>query len=226
MSGTSISPPYQPELSNDPASGFRGFRSLFLSRGPSVGGSVWWSITSHGPWSGLPSSAIVQRRAIRHMGSPPRYIISDKGREFWCDSFKYWCHRRALRPRFGAVGKQGSIATVERFIRSMKNEYTRRIRIPLQIEAMRREVSLYATWYNEHRPNQALGGRTPREVHSGIQPANTRPRFEPRGNWPTTSPCASPQTAIRGRRGPKLSLAVSYMEGRRHLPVVELCQAA
>jgi transposase InsO family protein len=174
-----------------------------------------------------PASSDVQGllgRAIRHMGSPPRYIISDKGREFWCDSFKYWCHRRAIRPRFGAVGKQGSIATVERFIRSMKNEYTRRIRIPLQIEAMRREVSLYATWYNEHRPNQALGGRTPREVHSGIQPANTRPRFEPRGNWPTTSPCASPQTAIRGRRG--VSSDTQFYALRRHLLVVELCQAA
>jgi hypothetical protein len=165
-------------------------------------------------------------RAIRNAGCAPRYIISDKGRQFWCDSFKQWCHRRAIRPRFGAVGKQGSIATVERFIRSMKNECTRRIRVPLLLDAMRRELSAYAIWYNEHRPNQALGGRTPWEVHVGIRPANTRPRFEPRGNWPAASPCASPQTAIRGKRGTKLSLVVGCVGGKRHLPVVALRKAA
>jgi transposase InsO family protein len=176
-----------------------------------------------------PTSSDVQGllgRAIRHAGYGPRYIISDKGRQFWCDAFKQWCRRRAIRPRFGAVGKQGSIATVERFIRSMKNECTRRIRVPLQVEAMRHELGFYATWYNEHRPNQALGGRTPREVHSGIRPANTRPRFETRRNWPTKSLCASPQTAVRGKCGTKLSLVVSYVDGRQHLPVVELRKAA
>jgi hypothetical protein len=91
---------------------------------------------------------------------------------------------------------------------------------------MRREVSLYATWYNGHRPSQALGGRTPLEVHSDIQPANTQPRFEPRGNWTNESLCASPQTMIRGRLGTTLSLVVGYVEGRRHLPVVELRKAA
>jgi hypothetical protein len=34
-----------------------------------------------------------------------------------------------------------------------------------------------------------------------------------------------PQTAIRSRRGTKLVLAVSYLEGRRHLPVVALRKA-
>jgi putative transposase len=176
-----------------------------------------------------PASRAVQDlldRAVRRMGNPPRSIISDKGREFRCDSFKDWCRRRSIRPRFGAVDKHGSIATVERFIRSMKNECTRRIWVPLQIEGMRREAGLYVTWYNEHRPNQALGGRTPREVHSDIRPRNSEPRFEPRRNWPKKSPCASPQAAVRGKRGTKLTLVVSYVEGRRHLPVVELRQAA
>ena len=178
---------------------------------------------------GRPASRDVQSllgRAIRHMGKPPRHIISDKGREFSCDSFKDWCRRRSIRPRFGAVGKHGSIAVVERFIRSMKNECTRHIRVPLQLEAMRREVGLYVTWYNEHRPNQALGGRTPREVHSDIQPKNSQPRFEPRRDSPPTSICASPQAAVRGKRGTRLTLVVSYVEGRRHLPVVEIRHAA
>jgi transposase InsO family protein len=180
-------------------------------------------------FGGHPTSGDVQGfldRAIRHADCQPKYIITDKGRQFWCDSFKRWCRRRAIRFRFGAVGKQGSIAIVERFIRSMKNECARHILIPLRREAMRRELGFYVTWYNDHRPSQALGGRTPMEVHAGLQPKNAIPRFEPRRNWPTTGPCASPRTAVRGKRGTKLSLVVCFVGGRRHLPVVELRKAA
>ena len=146
-----------------------------------------------------PTSGNVQRfldRAIRNVGCLPKHVITDKGRQFWCDSFKRWCHRRAIRPRYGAVGKQGSIAIVERFMRSMKSECTRHTLIPLQLGGMRREIGAYVMWYNEHRPSQALGGRTPWEVYAGFRPANAAPRFEPRRNWPTRGSCASPQTAI------------------------------
>jgi hypothetical protein len=91
---------------------------------------------------------------------------------------------------------------------------------------MRLEIRLYVLWYNQHRPSQALGGQTPWEVYDRIPPANERRRFEPRADWPRRSPCASPQTAIRGERGAKVTLVVSYLEGRRHLPVIELQQAA
>ncbi len=60
----------------------------------------------------------------------PKYIISDKGRQFWCEDFKAWCRHRTIRARFGAVGKYGSIAVVERFIRTLKDECTRRIIVP------------------------------------------------------------------------------------------------
>jgi transposase InsO family protein len=55
-----------------------------------------------------PTSADVQRfldRAIHRSGRPPKYTITDKGRQFWCRPFKQWCRRRGIRPRFGAVGK-------------------------------------------------------------------------------------------------------------------------
>jgi transposase InsO family protein len=199
----------------------------------------WWvavvvdhfsrSVVGFAVFFGPPTASEMQRslsRAIHRVGHPPNYIISDKGRQFWCKSFKRWCRRRGISPRFGAVGKHGSIANVERFIRSMKNECTCRILVPLRLAAMRRELRLYAVWYNEHRPSQALGGRTPWEVYVGLRPANARSRFEPRGNWPARGPCASPQTTIRGKPGTKLSLVVGYVEGRQHLPVVELRQAA
>lgn len=34
----------------------------------------------------------------------PKYLISDKGKQFWRRAFKDWCQRKGIRPRFGAIG--------------------------------------------------------------------------------------------------------------------------
>jgi hypothetical protein len=96
----------------------------------------------------------------------------------------------------------------------------------MRLDAMRLEIALYALWHNEHRPSQALRGMTPREAYDEIPPANEKRRIEPRAHWPRRSRCASPQAGIRGESGAKVSLVVSYLEGRRHLPVVEVRRAA
>jgi transposase InsO family protein len=93
-----------------------------------------------------PTSQEIQRSlslAMRRARRSPKYIITDKGRQFGCPSYRQWCRRRAIRPRFGAVGRHGSIVVVERFIRTMKNECTRHILVPLQLEGMRRELAYY-----------------------------------------------------------------------------------
>ena len=121
-------------------------------------------------------------RAIEKVKAAPRAIITDQGVEFgW--AFRRWCDRRG-RQRRGAVGEHGSIAIVERFIRSMKSEGTRRLIVPFRLAAMRDELDCYATWFNEHQPNLASGGRTPLEVYRGLLPANEALRFEPRPLWP------------------------------------------
>ena len=52
-------------------------------------------------------------RTIADGGAKPKHLISDKGPQFWpCHGFKDWCDRRGIKPRFGAVGKHGSIALV------------------------------------------------------------------------------------------------------------------
>jgi len=107
------------------------------------------------------------RRTIRKTRAKPRYIISDKGPQFWCEGFKGWCGQHDIRPRFGAVGKHGSIAVVERFIRSMKEEGMRRLLIPLRQRTFQQELSLYVGWYNEHRPHTALRGVMPNERYFG-----------------------------------------------------------
>jgi len=104
-------------------------------------------------------------RAIRQARSTPKYIITDKGKEFFCWPFKNWCRRRGISPRYGAIGQHGSITVVERFIRSMKTECTRRILVPYRVEEMRRELPDYECWYNDYRPHTGLGGRTPAEVY-------------------------------------------------------------
>jgi transposase InsO family protein len=199
----------------------------------------WWvavlvdhvsrAVVGFAVFHGRPTTEQMQRtisRAIRRSGRTPRSIVTDKGRQFWCQSFQLFCRDRAIWARFGAVGRRGSIAVVERFMRAMKRECTSRLLVPLNVEAMRREVGFYVLWYNEHRPSQALDGRTPREVYVGQRPANVRPRFEPRRRWPAGAPCASPQTEMRTDPGTHFSLVVSYLGGRKHLPAVELREAA
>ena len=75
--------------------------------------------------------------------------------------------RRGIRPRYGAIGQSASIAIVERFIRSMKQECTRRLLVSASMAAMRHELELYATWYNVERPHMALDGNAPLEIWKG-----------------------------------------------------------
>ena len=117
-------------------------------------------------------------RAIGKVGAAPRHVISDKESMFTSDGFRAWCKRRGIGLRYGAVGKHGSIAIVERFIRSMKHECTRRLVVPLRRERTRRELAFYVEWYNAHRPHSALAVRTPDEVYNGLPPACEKPRLE------------------------------------------------
>ena len=43
----------------------------------------------------------------------PKHLIVDQGREFKCEHFEdVWCETRNILPRFGAVGRHGSVAVV------------------------------------------------------------------------------------------------------------------
>ena len=162
--------------------------------------------------------AALLRRAATSSGSKPRSVVTDRGPQFQGRAFRLWCERHDIRQRFGAVGRPGSIALVERFIRSLKEECTRQLVLPMGSTKLRGELALYTHWYNSHRPHQGLGGRTPDEVYLGQVHAQDQPRHEPRAGQ---APAAS-VAAVQGT--PRLH--VSFLEGRRHLPVVQLRRAA
>ena len=165
-------------------------------------------------------------KTMRENKAKPRYVICDKGPQFWCKAFKRWCRRRGIKPRFGAVGKYGSIAIIERCIRTLKDEGLRRILVPLNLRKMREEASLIVSWYNSCRPHTALECRTPDERYRRVASACRRPRWEPRPHWPADASCASPQAKVRGKPGVQLRLLVDFHHGRKHLPIVTLKRVA
>jgi hypothetical protein len=157
-----------------------------------------------------PSSASVRRfleASFRDAGEIPRDLISDQGIQFTARGFRRWCHHHGFRHRFGALGKYGSLAVIERGIRTIKNECTRLLSVvPFRLAVLEQELALYFSWYNGLRPHIRLGGATPDEVYHRRRPAIRAPRFEPRPRWPRRSPCASPRTLIRGQPGVRLDL--------------------
>ena len=150
----------------------------------------------------------------------PKYIISDRGVQFDCKSYRKWCVSHDIKPRYGAVGRHGSIAVTERYHRTMKAELTRRILVPTSYENVDREMKLWRTWYNGSRPHDSLKGRTPDEVYFKQRAANTLPRIEPRAGVTHRTPCAKPRVTFAGRAGAKVHVELSFLEGRRHLPIV------
>lgn len=160
--------------------------------------------------------------AVARAGRAPRYTVTDQGVQFQSE-YRAWCKRLGVRPRFGAVGQHGSIAVIERFIRTLKDECFRKILVPLSLAAMVRELYLYVLWYNGHRPHAALGGATPAEVRDDRLPARSRPALEVRRDYPL--PRGDPARIRRRSRDP-LELVVEHLEGRPHLPLIELRRAA
>ncbi|MCI0408645.1 MAG: DDE-type integrase/transposase/recombinase, partial [Acidobacteria bacterium] len=177
-----------------------------------------------------PSSKAIRRfldGVFQRMGAQPNHLISDQGTQFTERGFRRWCRRQRIQHRFGAVGKYGSLAVIERAIRTLKSECTRRlILIPYRLGSFEQELALYCSWYNRHRPHSWLRCATPDEIYHRRRQAIRAPRFEPRRRWPRRSPCASPRTLIRGQPGVRLELSVQSLADRSHLPIVTLKRVA
>ena len=167
-------------------------------------------------------------RTIGKTNRTPKYIVCDRGVQFDCKSFRNWCRRKGIKPpRYGAIGKHGSIAVVERFILTLKTLLACLMLVPYRQDKFRQELSAIVEWYNQHRPHEYLDGKTPNEAYYGWFPANRKPRHEPRSHWPRGSPCAIPWAlgARQSRReadvgGPLLPWTEAP------LPIIKLRRAA
>ena len=121
------------------------------------------------------------------------------------------------------MGEHGSLAVIERYFLTLTTEAMRVIMVPFTLAAMRvimvpftlaamrAELVAVVQWYDAHRPHQSFGGRTPAEVYEGLDRVDQRA-----GGEPVTPPTS----------GRQLALKVSYLAGRKHLPIVELRAAA
>lgn len=190
---------------------------------------IGWGVFGKEPTSD--EICCLMEQAVENAGRAPKYIVSDKGAQFFgqdgLTDYQSWCKEHGVKTRFGAVGKHGSVAVIERFFLSLKSEYLWKIVPWRDAQRFRAQLASYVTWYNEHRPHSSLRGCTPKELYEGLTPARDAPRYEPRAGSPVGSkPGRDVPLAIRGERGVRLELVVSHVEGRPQLPIVELRPAA
>jgi putative transposase len=117
----------------------------------------------------------LRREAVLGHGAPG-HVVTDHGRQFTSAAFRRALARRGIRRRFGAVARRGSrsLARIDRFWRSMKSEYARGLFLYKPLRSIERDLLRFVSWFNAERPHQALGHRTPDEIHTD------RPRRRPR----------------------------------------------
>ena len=152
---------------------------------------------------GAPSSALavrLLRDAIRRHGVP-RWLVTDKDPVLRGGLVQKLLTRHGILRRYGAVGRRGSIALIERTWRSLKNEYVRHLFLHRSIRALETRLRRWARWHNGHRPHQGLGQRTPDDIYRDRPPKPVRD---------TTAG----------------TLYVRFLHGDKRLPILRLRRAA
>jgi transposase InsO family protein len=118
--------------------------------------------------------------AARRFG-PPRHSVSDQGPQFAAEEFRRALERRGVRHRYGAIGRSGSIALIERFFRTLKAVAETREQPPLLKADLERRLAMALDYYVWLRPHQGLEGRTPAEIFLERRPAHLDAVPPPRG---------------------------------------------
>jgi putative transposase len=155
-----------------------------------------------------PSSPEIARfvsRAAKKRGRPAHFV-SDRGACFTGAVFCLALEHLGVKQRFGAVGRKGSIALIERLWRTLKDTLGLRLLRPLVAEDLREKIELGLLHYAHFRPHQALGGATPAEIYFGRTPSHLSAIPPPRGR-PGEGPTYSP-------------FQVEYLDAERRLPVL------
>jgi putative transposase len=107
-------------------------------------------------------------RALRH--SKPEIFNTDQGPQFTSVEFTKLLESAGVKVSMDGRGRVYDNIFVERLWRSVKYEEVY-LHDYLTVPEARRRLSDYFVFYNEERPHEALGYRTPHEVYFGTQAA-------------------------------------------------------
>jgi transposase InsO family protein/DNA-binding transcriptional regulator YiaG len=129
--------------------------------------------------SALEIARFVSKAARRH--GRPAHFISDHARCFTGEIFRRKLLLLGVKQRFGAVGKKGSIALIERLWRTLKDTLGLRLLRPSVAEDLMEKVELGLLHYAHFRPHQGLGGATPAEAYFRRTPSHLAAIPPPRG---------------------------------------------
>jgi putative transposase len=141
--------------------------------------------------------------AVRRHGRP-RLFVSDQGSQFTAGDFE-----RALGSiphRFGAVGRSGSIAIIERFWRTLKVALRLPIFRPLTQGALEERLAYVVLHYTFFRPHRTLVGRTPAEAFFSWPAAHERATSPPRG--------------ARGEPSPDPPFQITFLDPHQTYPIL------
>ena len=136
---------------------------------------------------------------------PPSILITDQGSQFRAGPFQELVRGFGIEPLFGAVGQSGSIAIIERFWRTLKDE--------LQLETVRSLVKsdlderlrLGLIHYAVLRPHQSLEGATPIEAFLAARAPPSANVEQPPRSRPGEGPAVCP-------------FAIRFLDKEKRLP--------
>jgi transposase InsO family protein len=120
-----------------------------------------------GPNAGWSIETLEQ--AMRKHGGP-KHIISDQAPVFVGAAFAELLKQWNIKPRFGAVGKHGSIAVTERVIKTLKYEWLRCVPLIKGFDHLTLLCTEFESWYNAWRPHMSLEGFRPDDLYYDRKP--------------------------------------------------------
>ena len=100
----------------------------------------------------------------------PKHIISDQAQVFVSDAFAELLKQWNIKPRFGAIGKHGSIAVTERVIKTLKYEWLRCVPLIKGFDHLTSLCTEFEDWYNAWRPHMTLEGFRPDDLYCNRSP--------------------------------------------------------
>ncbi len=97
----------------------------------------------------------------------PRFLICDHGGQF-TGRFTAMIKTDGITVVQGKVRQPSFNGKVERLFRTLRI-WLRITVVPISSRPLQRRLDHYKSWYNQHRPQASLGGRTPDEAWNRIE---------------------------------------------------------